>query len=378
MEQDYYNTLGVGRSASAEEIKKAYRKQAMKYHPDRNPDNKEAEDKFKTAAEAYEVLGDLEKRKIYDRYGAEGLRSSGYSGPGNFEDIFSSFGDVFGDLFGFGGSRRQTRQGPMPGNDLRYDLTISFMEAVHGVEKEIDITKRDTCWTCEGSGIRPGYKSQTCPQCQGSGQVTRTQGFFSVRTPCPQCQGQGEIVTDPCQDCDGTGLVANNKKVSLKIPAGVDTGARMRLRNEGEGGRKGGPPGDLYVVIHVEPHDFFQRENDLIFCQVPLGMAQAALGCKLEIPTIHGKSTLNIPKGSQPGDTFRLKGEGVLSLRGHGKGDMVIEIQVIVPKKLNKRQKELLEEFADIESGDEGHPHESFFKKILKGLGVEDSGQETT
>jgi molecular chaperone DnaJ len=376
MEQDYYNTLGVNRDSSADEIKKAYRKLAMKYHPDRNPGDNAAEEKFKSAAEAYEVLGDLEKRKIYDRYGAEGLRSSGYSGPGNFEDIFSSFGDIFGDLFGFGGTRRQPRQGPIPGNDLRYDLTISFMDAVHGIDKEIDITKRDTCWTCEGSGIRPGYKSQTCPHCHGSGQVTRTQGFFSVRTPCSQCHGQGEIVTDPCEDCNGSGLVSKNKKVSVKIPPGVDNGARMRLRSEGEGGRKGGQPGDLYIVIHVEPHDFFQRENDLIYCRFPLGMAQAALGCTLEVPTIYGKKKLTVPKGTQPGDTFRLRGEGVASLRGHGKGDMVIEIQVIIPEKINKRQRELLEEFAEIESGDSGHHHESFLKKIFKGLGIDDDEKE--
>ncbi|MFH1216329.1 MAG: molecular chaperone DnaJ [Pseudomonadota bacterium] len=368
METDYYDILGVAKTASADEIKKAYRKQAMKYHPDKNPGDKNAEEKFKAAAEAYEVLRDLDKRKIYDRYGKEGLRSSGYSGPGNFDDIFSSFGDIFGDLFGFsaGGGRRRS-QGPMPGNDLRYDLTISFMEAVQGIEKEIDITKRETCWTCEGSGIRPGCKNRTCPSCQGAGQVTRSQGFFSIRTPCPECQGQGEIITDPCTDCQGSGLVRKSKKVSLKIPSGVDTGARMRLRGEGEGGRKGGPSGDLYVVIHVEPHNFFQRDGDLIYCELPLSMTQAALGCSLNVPTIHGEKNLSVPKGTQPGHTFRIKGEGAPSLRGHGKGDMVVEIKVIIPTKLSKRQEELLREFAELESGEEESHSEGFFKKLFSG-----------
>ncbi len=366
MDTDYYTTLGVAKSATTEEIKKAYRKLAMKYHPDRNPDDKEAEEKFKSAAEAYEVLRDLEKRKIYDKYGQEGLRSSGYSGPGNFEDIFSSFGDIFGDLFGFSGGSRQRSQGPVPGNDLRYDMTIPFMDAVHGVEKEVEITKRDTCWTCEGRGIRPGCKNKPCTSCQGTGQVTRTQGFFSVRTPCPDCRGQGEIITDPCADCHGSGLVSKKKKVSLKIPAGVDTGARMRLRGEGEGGRKGGPSGDLYVVIHVEPHQFFQREGDLIYAELPMSMIQAALGCTLDIPTINGEKSLKIPKGTQPGQTFQLKGEGVHSLRGHGRGDMVVEAKIVIPKKLSKKQEELLEEFAELETGKDDHS-EGFFKKLFSG-----------
>ncbi|MEW6518396.1 MAG: molecular chaperone DnaJ [Thermodesulfobacteriota bacterium] len=368
MDKDYYNILGVARTSSGDEIKKAYRKLAMQYHPDRNPGDQEAEEKFKAAAEAYEVLRDGEKRKIYDRYGAEGLRNSGYSGPGNFEDIFSSFGDIFGDLFGFsaGGNRRRN-QGPIPGNDLRYDLTISFLDAVHGVEKEIEISKRDTCWTCEGSGIRPGSKNKTCSYCQGAGQVTRSQGFFSIRTPCPECQGQGEIITDPCNDCHGSGLLTKKKKVSLKIPAGVDTGARMRLRGEGEGGRKGGPSGDLYVIIHVEAHKFFQRDGDLIYCELPLSMTQAALGCTLDVPTINGKKNLKIPKGTQPGQTFRLHGEGVPSLRGHGKGDMVVEVKVVIPKKLSKRQEELLQEFANLESGEEDRHSEGFFKKLFSG-----------
>ncbi|MDH5299305.1 MAG: molecular chaperone DnaJ [Desulfobulbaceae bacterium] len=365
MKTCYYEVLGVDRSAKADEIKKAYRKLAMKYHPDRNPDNKEAEEKFKIAAEAYEVLGDAEKRKIYDRYGFEGLQSSGYSGPGDFNDIFSHFGDIFGDLFGFGGGGQRRQGGPTQGADLRYDLPISFMEAVHGVEKEIEITKRDTCWTCEGSGLRPGHQPKNCPYCQGRGQVVQAQGFFRISTTCPQCRGEGRIITDPCNDCEGVGLVRKTKKVSLKIPAGVDTGSRMRLQREGEGGRKGGPSGDLYVILHVEEHEFFTRHGNDIHCRIPVPMAQAALGCKLEVPTIHGTAKLEIPAGTQSGNTFIFKAEGVPSLRNRERGDMIVEVQVQTATKLTKRQKELLKEFADIE-GSKSKGDDGFFKKLFQ------------
>jgi molecular chaperone DnaJ len=354
MEKDYYEILGISRTASAEEIKKAYRKSALKYHPDRNPGDKAAEERFKEATEAYEVLGDLEKRKIYDHYGVEGLKSSGYRGPSGFEDIFSNFGDIFEDLFGFGGG------------GLRYDLNISFEEAVHGADKEIEITKRDTCWTCEGSGLRPGYQPQVCPTCGGRGQVMRAQGFFRLSTTCPHCQGEGRIITEPCVDCDGAGLVAKKKKVSLKIPAGVDSGARMLLRGEGEGGRRGGPAGDLYVVLQVAPHEFFRREGDDIHCTLPLTMTQATLGCKLEIPTIHGVKNLTVPAGSQPGQIFTLKGEGVPHLKRHGRGDMFVQAEVKIPADLTTRQEEMLQEFAEIEEEKEGDRHEEgFFKKIF-------------
>ncbi|MDH3359521.1 MAG: molecular chaperone DnaJ [Desulfobulbaceae bacterium] len=367
MKTCYYKTLGVERTSSADEIKKAYRKLAMKYHPDRNPDNKEAEDKFKVAAEAYEVLGDGEKRKVYDQYGFEGLQNTGYSGPGDFNDIFSHFGDIFGDLFGRSGGG-QRHQGPTQGSDLRYDLQISFMEAVHGVEKELEITKRDTCWTCEGSGLRPGHQPQTCQVCQGRGQVIQSQGFFRVSATCPQCHGQGQIVTDPCADCGGAGLVRKTKKVSLKIPAGVDTGSRMRLQSEGEGGRKGGPAGDLYVIIHVESHDFFSRHGEEIHCRIELPMIQAALGCELDIPTIHDTTKLKIPAGCQGGDTFKLKNEGVPSLRNRDyRGDMIVEVRVKTPTKLNKKQKELLKEFGELEKkGGKNKKGDSFFKKLFQ------------
>jgi len=365
MDRDYYEVLGISKSASDNEIKKAYRKLAMKYHPDRNPDDKEAEDSFKQATEAYEVLSDSQKRQIYDTYGHEGLKSRGYQGP-DFEDIFSSFGDIFGDIFGFGrADSRRSRQGPMRGSDLRYDLAISFLDAVHGISKDIEIERPDTCWTCEGTGLRPGHKAETCQTCQGKGQVVRAQGFFRMSTTCPHCRGEGETIKDPCNDCDGAGLVKSKKKVSLKIPAGIDTGAKMRLRGNGEGGRKGGPAGDLYVIIHVEPHEFFQREGDLIYCRFPLPMDQAALGCKPEVPTIHGTKKLSIPKGTQSGDIFKLKNEGVPHLRGGGQGDMIVEVKVVTPTKLTKKQKELLKQFADLERKKEKGSEESLLNRLL-------------
>ena len=366
---DYYEILGIDRNASRDTIKKAYRKLAMKYHPDRNPGDKKAEDKFKEATEAYEVLCDLEKRKIYDLYGQEGLKSSGYSGPGNFEDIFSSFSDIFSDIFGGGFGQQTNRRGPKPGADLRYDLTVSFMEAIHGTTKEVEITKRETCWTCEGSGARPGYQPQTCPTCRGRGQVVRSQGFFRVSTTCPHCHGEGEMITEPCADCNGVGLVDKRKKVSLKIPAGVDTGAQMRLRGQGEGGRKGGAAGDLYVVIHVEAHEFFHREGDNIYCQLPISFDQAALGVHLEVPTVHGRKKLHIPKGTQSSQTFSIKNEGVPFLRGHGRGDMFVEVKVNTPLDLTKRQEELLKEFGEIERKKHGDTNEhagGILKKLFQ------------
>jgi len=364
MSRCYYEILEVSRDADGEVIKKSYRKLAMKYHPDRNPDDAEAEASFKEAAEAYEVLSDQKKRRIYDTYGHEGLKNTGYSGPGDAGDIFSNINEMFGDLFGFGGrTRRRDPNAPVQGDDLRYDLEISFMDAVHGVEKEVEITKRETCWTCEGSGARPGHKPQTCPTCNGRGQVIRSQGFFQVSSTCPQCHGSGQVVAEPCTDCNGEGLVNRKKTVKLKIPAGVDTGSRMRLTGEGEGGRRSGPSGDLYVIIHVQDHEFFLRDGQTIFLRYPMPMVKAALGCEVDVPTIHGSAKLKIPAGTQSAERFTLRRDGVPSLRGGSRGDMVVEIQVQTPTKLSKKQKELLQEFDDQCVEEE----EGFFSKLFHG-----------
>ncbi len=311
------------------------------------------------------MLSDLQKRRIYDAYGKEGLRNSGYSGPGNSEDIFSHINDLFGDLFGFGGGRGRRRDpnGPAAGNDLRYDIRVSFMEAVHGVSRQVDLTKKETCWTCEGTGARPGSKPQVCPQCQGRGQVIRNQGFFQVSTVCNRCAGSGQVITDPCNDCHGQGLVNRSKKVNVRIPAGVDNGSRMRLSGEGEGGRRGGPSGDLYVVIHVDEHEHFQREGQIIFLRLPVSMARAALGCEVEVPTIHGTTKLKIPEGTQSGEHFTLRGEGVPSLHGGSRGDMIVEVQVQTPTRLSKEQKELLCQFDELCQGEE----EGFFSRLFHG-----------
>jgi molecular chaperone DnaJ len=365
MSMSYYEILGVAKDASAEAIKKAYRKLAMQYHPDRNQGDSEAEGKFKEAAEAYEVLSDGQKRRIYDAYGKEGLLNSGYRGPGSNDDIFSHINDLFGDIFGFSGrGRRRDPNAPVQGEDLRYDINISFMEAVHGVNRQVEITKRETCWTCEGTGARPGHQPQTCSGCNGRGQVIRSQGFFQVSTTCPRCGGTGQVITDPCADCHGEGLVDRSKKVNIRIPAGVDTGSRMRLTGEGEGGRRGGPSGDLYVVIHVDDHEYFQRDGQAIFLRLPMSMVRAALGCEVEAPTIHGTSKLKIPAGTQSGERFQLRGEGVPSLRGGARGDMVVEVQVQTPTKLTKRQKELLKEFDGLCKDQE---EEGFFSRLFHG-----------
>jgi molecular chaperone DnaJ len=366
MSRDYYEILNVSRDADGDVIKKAYRKLAMKYHPDRNPDDKEAEDRFKEAAEAYEVLSDAQKRQVYDTYGHDGLKNTGYSGPGNASDIFSHINEMFGDMFGFGGGRSRQRDpnGPVQGNDLRYDLEISFMDAVHGIEKEVEIAKPETCWTCEGSGARPGHQPQTCPTCQGRGQVIRSQGFFQVSSTCPQCRGAGQIVVDPCTDCNGEGLVNKKKKVMLKIPAGVDTGARMRLSGEGEGGRRGGHAGDLYVIIHVQEHEYFLRDGRTIYLRYPVSMVKAALGCDVDVPTVNGSTALKIKAGTQSGERLTLRGEGVVGLRGGRPGDMIVEVQVQTPVGLSKKQKELLREFDEHCDQEE---EEGFFSKILHG-----------
>ncbi|PKN34224.1 MAG: molecular chaperone DnaJ [Deltaproteobacteria bacterium HGW-Deltaproteobacteria-19] len=339
----YYETLEVQRAASEDELKKSYRRLAMQYHPDRNPGDGEAEEKFKEAAEAYEVLSDPQKREIYDRYGHEGLTSSGFRGFSGFEDIFSSFGSVFEDIFGFRGGRSRTAA--RAGADLRYDLSLSFMEAVTGISRDIDIEKYEQCRECEGSGSAPGTAPEICSRCRGRGQVTQTSGFFSISSTCPSCRGQGAVITSPCKACRGSGRERVQKTVNLRIPAGVETGSRLRLRGEGEQGGYGGPSGDLYIFIHVEQHEFFERNGDDIYCRIPISFVQATLGANVEVPTLEGTEKLKIPRGTQGGKTFRLKGKGISRLRGHGRGDQIIETVVAIPTSLNRKQEELLREF---------------------------------
>jgi molecular chaperone DnaJ len=343
--RDYYEILGVEANASEDEIKKSYRKLAMQYHPDRNPGNREAEEKFKEAAEAYEVLNDQEKRDIYNRYGHEGLNGAGYRGFSGFEDIFSSFGDIFGDVFGFNAGRSRSRTAARAGADLRYDLKISFMDAALGSSTEIKLRKQILCSSCRGSGCAPGTSPQVCSLCQGRGQVTQSSGFFSISSTCPQCRGQGGMITTPCPECSGGGKVTVEKTVQLKIPAGVETGSRLRLRGEGEEGEHGGPNGDLYVFLDVENHEVFERNGDDIYCRAPITFLQATLGGTVEVPTLAGTEKLKIPRGTQPGRIFRLKGKGIPHLRGYGRGDHLIETVIIVPTNLTKKQEELLKEF---------------------------------
>jgi molecular chaperone DnaJ len=347
---DYYEILGVERNASDEEIKKSYRKLAMQYHPDRNPGHREAEDMFKEASEAYEVLSDQGKRDIYNRYGHDGLTGAGYRGFSGFDDIFSSFGDVFGDIFGFSAGRSRSRTAAQAGADLRYDLRISFMDAALGATTEINLQKYVLCTSCRGSGCAPGTSPEVCGRCQGRGQVTQSSGFFSIATTCPQCRGQGQMIKTPCRGCSGGGKVKVAKTVQLKIPAGVETGSRLRMRGEGEEGEHGGPSGDLYVFIEVKRHDVFEREGNDIYCRIPITFIQAALGGSVEAPTLTGTEKVKIPRGTQTGRTFRLKGKGIPHLRGYGCGDQIIETVVTVPTNLTKRQEELLKEFDKIAS----------------------------
>jgi len=353
--RDYYEILGVSRQATEDEIKKAYRRLALQYHPDRNPGNREAEEFFKEAAEAYEVLRDPQKRELYDLYGHEGLKGTGFTGFRGFEDIFSSFSDIFEDFFGFGTTGRRRRQAyAQPGADLRYDLNIRFEEAAFGTETEIEVPKTENCSVCEGTGAAPGTSRSQCPYCHGTGQVTHSQGFLTISTTCNHCRGEGSFIIDPCRECRGTGKVKREKKIHLTIPGGVDTGSRLRVQGEGEQGLRGGPPGDLYVVIHVEPHEFFEREGDDLYCQIPISFPQAALGTRVEIPTLEGTEPLEIPPGTNSGEVFRIRRGGVKHLRGTGRGDQIIQVVMKTPTHLSKRQKELLMEFAELSEPAQG------------------------
>ena len=351
--RDLYEVLGVNRDASEDEMKKAYRKLAMKYHPDRNPDNKEAEEKFKEAKEAYEMLSDPQKKAAYDRYGHAGVDPSMGAGPGaqGFEGGFAdAFGDIFGDLFG-GGGGRGGRSNVYRGADLRYNLEITLEEAARGAEKTIRIPTVEECGTCHGSGAKPGTQPKPCPTCNGHGQVRVQQGFFSIQQTCPKCHGSGKIIPDPCRDCGGAGRVKKQKTLEVKIPAGIDEGMRLRHAGHGEPGVNGGPPGDLYVEIHIRKHAVFERDHDDLHCEMPISITTAALGGEIEIPTLEGMARLKIPAETQSGKVFRLRGKGIKNVRSHVHGDLMCHVVVETPVSLTERQKELLREFEEISSG---------------------------
>lgn len=360
--RDYYEVLGVHREASIEVIKKSYRKLAMKYHPDKNPDDSQAEVLFKEASEAYAVLCDQEKRRIYDQYGHQGLERSGFSGAGGYDDIFSSFGDIFEEFFGFGSRSRGGGQRARKGSDLRYNLEISFLEAAFGADKELSFDKLETCQDCKGSGCAPDTSAEICPHCRGTGQYAQSQGFFTVRSTCPYCKGEGKIIRNPCPKCHGRGKRPEKKTLSVHIPAGVETGSRLRLANEGEPGAGNGPKGDLYVFISVQPHKFFQRDGNNVVCIVEISMVQAALGTSITVETLDGEKTLEIPRGSQYNDTLKLKGEGFPSLRSGQRGDQIVVLHVKTPSRVNKKQEKLLEEFLKLDEEKFSNKLKNLFK----------------
>ena len=374
--RDFYETLGVAKNASEEEIKKSYRKLAMKYHPDRNPDSKESEEKFKEVKEAYEMLTNPEKREAYDRYGHAGVDPNmggggGFGGgAGGFAD---SFGDIFGDIFGGGGGRSRNA-GPQVyrGADLRYNLEITLEQAAHGFDTTIRVPSWDKCDTCHGSGAKPGTQPVTCTTCAGHGQVRMQQGFFSIQQTCPKCHGSGKVIPEPCTTCAGAGRIKRNKTLEVKIPVGIDNGMRIRSSGNGEPGTNGGPAGDLYVEIHIKPHAVFQREGDDLHCEMPISFTKAALGGDIEVPTLNGKVSFTIPEGTQSGKTFRLKGKGMSVLRSRETGDLYIQVVVETPQKLTARQRELLVEF-ERESSGATHPEAAGFfgrvKDFLGGIG---------
>ena len=349
--RDYYEVLGVARTAPEQDIKSAYRKLALQYHPDRNPGDKAAEDKFKEAAEAYAILADTDKRHMYDRFGHAGLGGAATGGFDptvftGFEDILGGLGDIFGigDIFGGGGRRRG---GPQRGSDLRYDLEISFEESAKGAETTIQIPRNEACESCNGTGTAPGSQPVTCPQCHGRGQLRYQQGFFTVARTCGQCRGTGSIISKPCPTCRGNGRVQQQRKLTVRIPAGISTGQRLRLTGEGEAGASGGSSGDLYVVVHVQDHPFFHRDGNDLLCEIPLNYPTLALGGSIRVPTLEGEETFEVPEGTQSGTTFRLRGRGMHDVAaGRHRGDLLITVKVVTPKKLTREQKKLLEQLA--------------------------------
>ncbi len=371
--EDYYNVLGVDRNSGQDDIKRAYRKLALKYHPDKNQGNKEAEEKFKIAAEAYEVISDPEKRQRYDQYGHEGLRGGDARGFGNFEDIFDAFGDIFGGGGGggggifedfFGGGRRQAEK---RGASLRCDVSIDFKDVATGIEKTIEITKRDFCEECRGTGARKGTSPVSCPYCKGKGEIHQRQGFFTIRTTCPKCQGNGKIIETPCGKCSGHGVYPKKSNIKVQVPAGIEDGARLRVTGQGESGANGAHPGDLYCDIHIKPHSIFKRQDYDIICEFPITFTQAALGCEIEVPTVLGKMRkVRIPAGMQSDDIISVKGEGFPHVRGFGVGNLLVHVVVETPTKLTSRQEELLREFAESEHKNVTPKRKSFFQKVKK------------
>jgi len=361
--RDYYEVLGVSRQAGEEEIKKAYRKQAFKYHPDRNPDDPHSENMFKEAAEAYDVLRDPDKRKRYDHLGHAGLNNNGFEGFSSTEDIFSSFSDIFGEFFGFG--NRQSGPRPRSGADLRYNLNISFREAASGTEVDLELPKRETCARCDGNGSEPGHSAERCAHCQGMGQVRRSQGFFQVAMPCPVCRGQGMIISHPCNECSGRGIVVVNKKIKVRVPAGVDNGSRLRIRGEGEPGEYGGSPGDLYVVVFVDEDEVFKRQGQDLVTSVEVTFVQAILGAKIDVPTLDDPVPMEIPKGTQSGKVLQLRGLGLPHPGTSHRGDLLVRVNVKTPTKISRKQEELLREFDRLEGKKTGHKVKSFFKKVM-------------
>jgi molecular chaperone DnaJ len=369
--RDYYKVLDVARDASEADIKKAYRRLAMKLHPDRNPDDKNAEEQFKEAKEAYEVLSDAQKRAAYDHYGHEGLEAQRGAGMGPGSNPGEAFGDIFGDVFGdiFGGGRRGGRSQVFRGADLRYELELDLNQAVFGASIEIDVPKLSECETCNGSGAAKGSNPIQCETCHGSGQVRVTQGFFQLQQACPRCRGSGKIVKNPCDTCLGQGRVRRTKKLAVKIPPGVDNGDRIRLSGEGEAGRNGGPAGDLYVEVHVRPHEIFEREGEHLSCEVPVSFVTAALGGTVVVPTLEGQVSLKIPTETQSGRVFRLRDKGVKPVRGGSRGDLFCKVMVETPVKLSSEQKDLLRKFESSLKADDGRHtprEEGFFEGVKR------------